>query len=114
MPKDRKLSKSQKNTLKKSNATKKSSNKNRGKGCSKVNKGSKGTSACSNWKKSLKRRTKLAKGNRRDKSKTKETSSKITYTVSDGTKTPPPKKEIVTSTTFSPDGSERSKNPRFL
>ena len=113
MPKD-KLSKSQKNTLKKSNQTKKNSNKNRAKGCSKVKKGNKGTSACSNWKNNPRRRTKLSKGKRRDKSTDKESSSKVTYTVSDGTKTPPPEKEVTTSTTISQDGSGWSRNPRFL
>lgn len=67
MPKDR-LSKSQKNTLKKSNKNKKAANKNRGKGCSKVKRGSKGTSVCSKFKNNLKRRTKARSTNSKPKS----------------------------------------------
>ena len=78
MPGDRKLSKSQKNTLNKSNATKKNTNKNRANGCSRVKKGSKGTSACGNWKNNPKRRTK-ARNNSPKKSndKSKDESKKI-------------------------------------
>ena len=86
MPKDRKLSKSQKNTLKKSNATKKNTNKNRAKGCSSVKKGSKGTSACGNWKNNLKRRNKVrptSKKKSSDKSKDdSKTISGLEITVS--------------------------------